>query len=95
MARDRTGTPTFIDSWRNRRRVRRLKAAGLLTVKDVSDSCGLPQPVVAQLVPRTWTDAGWMYTADALAYAVQIAPDVRAGRYVPPRQDHDDPRRGL
>jgi hypothetical protein len=30
-----------------------------------------------------------MYTADALAYAVRIAPDVREGRYVPPPSDYD------
>jgi hypothetical protein len=92
MSREQPDTPLFIDSWRNRRRVRRLKAGGLFTIKEVGDACGIPQPVVAQLVPRTETDAGWMYTTDAQDYAVDIAPDVRAGRYVPPRQEHDDPR---
>jgi hypothetical protein len=92
MSRKQSDAPIPIDSWRNRRRVRRLKAAGLFTIKQVGDACGLPQPVVAQLVPRTWTDAGWMYTADALAYAVRIAPDVRAGRYVPPPPEHGEPR---
>src|SRR5689334_13490595 len=24
------------------------------TIKDVADACGLPQPVIAQVVPRTW-----------------------------------------
>jgi hypothetical protein len=88
--RSKPDRPLAVDSWRNRRRVRQLQAAGLFTIKEVADACGLPQPVVAQLVPRTWTDAGWMYTADALAYAVQIAPDVREGRYVPPPPESDD-----
>ena len=72
--------------------VRQLQPAGLFTIKEVGDACGLPQPVVAQLVPRTWTDAGWMYTAAAWAYAVQIAPDVREGRYVPPQSEHGEPQ---
>ena len=57
------------------------------TIADVADACGLPQPVVAQLVPRTWTDEGWMYTADQLRFAVEIGPDVRAGEYALPRRD--------
>ena len=56
----------------------------LVTIATVSQACNLPQPVVAQLVPRTWTDNGWMYTAAQLQFAVQIAPDVRAGRYTGP-----------
>ena len=92
MSREHTDTPIPIDSWRDRRRVRRLKAAGLFTIDQVADACGLPQPVVAQLAPRTWTDAGWMYTAEQFAYAVRIAPDVREGRYVPPQSAHDEPR---
>jgi hypothetical protein len=92
MSREQTDTPVPIDSWRNQRRLRRLKADGLCTIDRVADAGGLPQPVVAQLVPRTWTDAGWMYTAEQLAYAVQIARDVREGRYVPPKSEHDEPR---
>jgi hypothetical protein len=92
MSREQSDAPIPIDSWRNRRRVRRLKAAGLFTIDQVADSCRLPQPVVAQLVPRTETEAGWMYTAEQLAYAVQIGPDVRAGRYVPPQSEHGEPR---
>ena len=91
MSRDDTDTPISVDSWRNRRRVRKLKARGLFTIKEVGDACGMPQPVVAQLVPRTETDAGWMYTAEQLAYAVQIAADVRVGRDLPP---HGQPQRG-
>jgi hypothetical protein len=90
MSREQSDAPISIDSWRNRLRVHQLKAAGLFTVKEVGDACGLPQPVVAQLVPRTDTDAGWMYTAEQLAYAMDIAPDVRSGLYVPLRQEHDD-----
>ena len=67
MSREQSDAPIPIDSWRNRRRVRRLKAAGLFTIKEVGDACRLPQPVVAQLVPRTRTDAGWMYSAEQLA----------------------------
>jgi predicted transcriptional regulator of viral defense system len=89
MSPGKPDTPIPLGSWRNRRHVRQLKAAGLFTIKDVADACNLPQPIVAQLVPRTWTEAGWMYTAEQLAYAVQIAPDVREGRYVPP-SEHDD-----
>ena len=91
MPRQQPDAPIPIDSWRSRRRVRRLRAAGLFTIKDVSDACGMRQPVVAQLVPRTWTDAGWMYTADALDYAMQIAADVREGRYVPAQSEHNEP----
>lgn len=54
MSREQPDTPIAIDSWRNRRRVRRLTTAGLFTIKEVGDACGLPQPVVAQLIPRTW-----------------------------------------
>jgi hypothetical protein len=73
MSRKQPDTSLFIDSWRNRRRVRRLKAGGLFTIKEVGDACGMPQPVVAQLVPRTETDAGWMSTGEQLAYAMEIA----------------------
>ena len=64
------------------------RSGGLFTIKDVGDACGLPQPVVAQLVPRTWIDdaGGWMYTAEQLAFAVQIAPAVRDGSYAGPPQ---------
>ena len=59
--------------------------AGLLTIKDVGDACGLPQPVVAQLVPRTWTAAGWMYTPGQLRYAVSLAESMRKRQVRPPR----------
>jgi hypothetical protein len=82
MPHEQPDKPIRIDSWRNRWRVRRLQAAGLFTIDQVADACRLPQPVVAQLVPRTRTAAGWMYTAEQLAYAVQIArPCARAATY--------------
>lgn len=52
--------------------------AAVLTIKDVADACGLPQPVIAQLVPRTWTDAGWMYTPEQLQTAIDTARTIRA-----------------
>lgn len=52
--------------------------AAVLTIKDVADVCGLPQPVIAQLVPRTWTDSGWMYTPEQLQMAVDVAYTIRA-----------------
>jgi hypothetical protein len=46
----------------------------MLTIKDVADACGMPQPVIAQLVPRQWVEgAGWMYTQKDLEYAVELA----------------------
>lgn len=44
-----------------------------LTIADVAQACGLPQPVIAQLVPRTLTDKGWMYTEAQLEVAIEIA----------------------
>lgn len=44
-----------------------------LTIADVAKACGLPQPVIAQVVPRTWTAKGWMYTNAQLQEAVEIA----------------------
>ena len=50
-----------------------------LTIADVAKACGLPQPVIAQLVPRTWTAHGWMYTHAQLEEAVQVAHTMRSG----------------
>jgi hypothetical protein len=48
------------------------------TIKDVGDACGLPGPVIAQLVPRTWVDGvGWMYTGEQVAEAVRVAANLR------------------
>lgn len=55
-------------------------SAAAFSVRDVSDACGLPQPVVAQLVPRTDTPEGWMYTAEQLQHAIDIADEIRARR---------------
>jgi hypothetical protein len=52
-------------------------AAALFTVKDVADASGLPQPAIAQLVGRTWTSQGWMFTADQMQRAVDIAAELR------------------
>lgn len=54
--------------------------AQLYTIKDVAEVCGLPGPVIMQLVPRTWTDDGWMYTGEQLAAAVTIAANLRRER---------------
>ena len=50
------------------------------TIKDVVAACGLPGPVAMQLVPRTWTFSGWMYSAEQVAAAVTIAEDFRRQR---------------
>jgi hypothetical protein len=74
-------------TWLYRWRARRDGAADpvrLYTIKDVGDVCGLPGPVIMQLVPRTWTDAGWMYTAAQLEAAVAIADELRNGRAAGP-----------
>ena len=55
-------------------------AVALYTIADVADACGLPQPVIAQLVSRTWTRDGWMYTAAQLASAIEIAEEMRSRR---------------
>lgn len=86
MPDEQLAAPLCLESFRRRKTATHGEHARF-TIADVANACGLPQPVVAQLVPRTWTDAGWMYTADQLQFAVQIAPDVRAGEYVAPRQD--------
>ena len=49
----------------------------ILTIKDVADACGLPQPAIAQLVPRTWTAKGWMYTPNQREEAIRIAAQMR------------------
>jgi len=51
-----------------------------LTIADIADACGLPQPVIAQLVPRTWTNEGWMYTAAQRQTAIEIAEKMRSVR---------------
>jgi hypothetical protein len=48
------------------------------TIKDVSAACGLPGPVIAQLVDRTWVDGvGWMYTGEQMAQSVTVAENLR------------------
>lgn len=53
------------------------------TIKDVAHACGLPQPVIAQVVSRTWTAAGWMYTAAQMQEAVDYADNRRMERDSP------------
>lgn len=53
-------------------------AEAVYTIADVADACRLPQPVIAQLVPRTWTSDGWMYTSAQLSSAVEIAEQMRS-----------------
>ena len=54
--------------------------AATLTIKDVVEACGLPQPVIMQLVPRTWTSAGWMYTGSQRDEAVEVARELHASK---------------
>lgn len=44
-----------------------------LTIADVAAASGLPQPVIAQLIDRTWTDDGWMYTEAQAQEAIELA----------------------
>lgn len=52
----------------------------LFTIKEVGDRCGLPGPVIMQLVPRTWTPRGWMYTAEQVDAAIATAHRLRRER---------------
>lgn len=72
-------TVTWLYRWHGRQH-KTAVAPKLYSIKDVGDACGLPAAAIMQLVPRTWTDAGWMYTADQLAAAVTIAADLRRQR---------------
>jgi hypothetical protein len=49
----------------------------LFTIAQVSRASGLPAGAIMQLVPRTWTAAGWMYTGAQLAAATDIAAGLR------------------
>lgn len=51
--------------------------SGLFTIKEVSQACGLPGPVIMQLVPRTWVEpVGWLYTLDQIREAITISEDL-------------------
>ena len=52
---------------------------GWHTIDEVVAACGLPGPAVMQLVPRTWTDYGWMFTTEQLNASVVIAEELRRG----------------
>ncbi|HEX9177703.1 MAG TPA: hypothetical protein VF874_17045 [Mycobacterium sp.] len=55
----------------------------LFTIKDVAAASGLPQPAAAQVVPRTWTPKGWMYTAAQVRYAAEVGQTMRSQRATP------------
>jgi hypothetical protein len=76
------GKVTQRDRWRARR-ADMSETDPRYTIKDVVDACGLPGPVAMQLVPRTWTFAGWMYSAEQVAASVTIAEDFRRQRTAP------------
>lgn len=63
-----------------RRRDEAREASRLFTIKEVGDHCGLPGPVIMQLVPRTWTPAGWMYTGEQVRASIAVAEDLRRRR---------------
>lgn len=67
-----------------------------LTIADVAKACGLPQPVIAQLVPRTWTENGWMYTEAQLQQAIEIAAGLTRpdGKPSTTKPDHSRERPG-
>ena len=65
-----------------RRRDEAREGARLFTIKEVGDHCGLPGPVIMQLVPRTWTERGWMYTGEQLRASIAVAEDLRRRREV-------------
>ena len=73
------GTVTWLHRW-DAQDIGGTSMAQLYTIKDVAEVCGLPGPVIMQLVPRTWTDDGWMYTGEQLAAAVTIAANLRRER---------------
>jgi len=56
------------------------RPARLYTIKEVGEACGLPAGAIMQLVPRTWTQEGWMYTGEQLADSVRIAANLRRER---------------
>ena len=62
------------------RRRRTSGPAQLFTIKKIGDTCGLPHPVIVQLVARTWTSAGWMYAAEQLRAAITVADSLRRER---------------
>ena len=85
------GTVIRLDTWRGGS-----KAAGrpakLFTIKQVREACGLPGPVIMQLAPRTWIDgAGWMYTAEQLRAAIEIAEELRRARVANEPRRQPDP----
>lgn len=69
---------TWLNRWRALRTENTRIPTGLHTIKDVVAACGLPGPVVTQLVPRTWVEGvGWLFTAEQLQASMIIADDWR------------------
>jgi hypothetical protein len=71
---DDTGTDAHTDGGPGR----------MFTVKEVSVACGLPQPVIAQKVSRSLTAAGWMYSAEQVQEAVELAASLRSAAAILP-----------
>lgn len=68
-------TVVSLDAARQRHQV--ADSSGLFTIKQVSQACGLPGPVIMQLVPRTWVEqVGWLYTREQISAAVAISDDL-------------------
>jgi hypothetical protein len=89
MARtEAQGSVIRLDPWLEHR-AKTTHSTGLHTIRDVAEACArnecpLPQPAIMQLAPRTWTDAGWMYTDEQLAAAVEIATELHRRGGGPP-----------
>lgn len=64
---------------------------GLFSIKEVSQACGLPDPVIMQLVPRTWVEPfGWLYTEDQISRAIAISQDLPGSPRINQRQAQRD-----
>lgn len=64
--------------------------AGLFTIKEVSQACGLPGPVIMQLVPRTWVEPfGWLYTGDQLNAAIAISEGLQRASNTNPKASRE------
>ena len=83
---ERIATSPWLYRWRDRSAAATPAGPGptFYTIAAVSEACGLPGPVIMQLVPRTWTAAGWQYTGEQIDLAVRIAADLRRARAATP-----------
>jgi len=73
------GVAAWLHAWQDGPHRPALQAP-LYTIADVSKACGLPGPVIMQLVDRTWTPLGWLYTEEQRNSAVTLAADLRRRR---------------